>query len=1021
MYLHCHSWFSLRYGTLPPHQLVQQAIQHGIKALVLADINTTMGITTAIKAAQGTPLKIIAGIECRDPQHRLLYILIALNNTGFEAINYFISHHNLTGQPLPHRCPALPHTAAVYVWGNLHASLGAPVQATAAHTITTPAIHQPLSPHEYIGLPPHTVGTWAINPWLRQPSLASKLLFCHSVNHSNPTAFQLHTHLRAIHLNSLISTLSPTQLAHPQHTWLSPQHTANLRERFPSIAHNTDQLLDTCSLHFDFESNKNKKNFYQNPAADRAMLQSLCHAGLLHRYGPANIEYASARLKKELETIDLLGFNAYYLITHDVIRFAKSKGFYHVGRGSGANSIAAYCIGITDVDPLELDLYFERFLNPKRKSPPDFDIDFSWDQRDQIYDYIFAKYNSPKAYHAALLGTINTFQHRSITRELGKTYGLPKQEIDHFQDDPHHSEHHHQITAKIIDLLDQLHPEDATGHRQHFPNLLGIHAGGVLVSEEPITAYTTLHLPPKGYPTAQFDMYQAEDIHLEKLDVLSQRGIGHINTAVQLIQQNRGITVDVHQPEKFKKDPKINQQLRDAQTIGCFYIESPAMRQLLTKLDCTDYLTLVAASSIIRPGVSSSGMMQQYIQRHHDPSNIKYLHPVMKEQLQETHGVMVYQEDVMKICHHYAGMDLADADILRRAMSGKYRGSAAFQAIEDTFFQGAIDLNRPPEITAEIWRQVSSFAGYSFCKAHSASFAVESYQSLFLKTYYPLEFYTAVINNFGGFYQTWVYVHMAQLHGANVQLPCVNNSLYYSHLAGSTLWLGFIHIKGLHQQAAESIIAQRKQNGPFTHLPQLLHSSGMGITQLQLLIDIGALRNMGHQPQPKQQLHAAAHLASSQPALAQDSPALFEPETGDHNLPYHTLTPQQQAIKDAHIELQLLSFPLSLNHFSLLRTAYRGDLPANQLAAALGKTIRMVGKLVTYKTIRTRTGKAMTFGTFIDAEGQFFDTTHFPQVWQQYPMRSLGIYLIQGKVVVEFGHHSLEVHRLALLPLISPP
>src|SRR5690606_35206374 len=252
----------------------------------------------------------------------------------------------------------------------------------------------------------------------------------------------------------------------------------------------------------------------------------------------------------------------------------------------------------------------------------------------------------------------------------------------------------------------------------------------------------------------------------DKYDILSQRGIGHIKEAVELVAQNQQQKIDIHQVKRFVKDPKVNARLKTGNTIGCFYVESPAMRQLLIKLQCDSYPILVAASSIIRPGVASSGMMPAYIRHHHNPDEVRYLHPVMEEQLKETYGVMVYQEDVIKICIHFAGMDGTDADILRRGMSGKYRSKKEFDRLVERFFELAEGLGRPKEVVAEVWRQVSSFAGYSFSKAHSASFAVESYQSLFLKTYYPREFMVAVLNNYGGFYSRSLYVHELSKAGA---------------------------------------------------------------------------------------------------------------------------------------------------------------------------------------------------------------------------------------------------------------
>ena len=232
-----------------------------------------------------------------------------------------------------------------------------------------------------------------------------------------------------------------------------------------------------------------------------------------------------SRLMKELEVIADRNFEAYFLIALDIVEFARKKSFAHVGRGSGANSMVAYCLGITEVDPIELDLYFERFLNPYRSSPPDFDIDFSWKDRDDITAYVLNKY--PR--QSALLATYTTFQGRSIIRELGKVFGLPKSEIDEIIDHPAKNKDRDRITKLIFNYAEYLHD---------MPRNLSVHAGGIVISEKPITAYTALELPPKGFPITQFDMISAEDIGLHKFDILSQRGLGHIKDSIEIIARN---------------------------------------------------------------------------------------------------------------------------------------------------------------------------------------------------------------------------------------------------------------------------------------------------------------------------------------------------------------------------------------------------------------------------------------------------------------------------------------------------
>jgi DNA polymerase-3 subunit alpha len=704
----------------------------------------------------------------------------------------------------------------------------------------------------------------------------------------------------------------------------------------------------------------------------------------------------------------------------------------------------AYCLQITDVNPIELDLYFERFLNPYRTSPPDFDIDFSWKDRDEVIDYIFKRYGKEQV---VLLGMYDTFQYRAVIRELGKVFGLPKGEIDKL------------CNATERDLTKVLTGDNIQrlilqyGKLMvNFPNHLSIHPGGVLISEAPIYQYCAVDMPPKGFATTQIDMFVAEKIGLYKLDILSQRGLGHIKDAIQLVKENREKDIDIHQVEKFKKDPQVAAQIRKADTIGCFYIESPAMRQLLKKLKCDDYITLTAASSIIRPGVSKSGMMKEYIYRFHHPHSFAYLHPKMEELLQETYGVMVYQEDVIKVAHHFAGLDMGEADILRRAMSGKYRGKKEIMRIRDKFFVNCKERGYPENISAEVWRQIESFSGYSFSKAHSASFAVESYQSLFLKTYYPMEFMVAVINNFGGFYSTELYFHELRRAGAVVHAPCVNHSDQLTNISGNTVHVGLIHIQGMEDKLMETVLLQRAEDGPYLSLHDFMVRTGIGQEQLNSLIRVGALRFTGKSKKEllweanflqRQAEVAAKPIRSQRPyrfaadavvredthhgvgvpeapvrALMHRNPVLFEEPPIEFHLPQLAHHP----LDDALDELEILGFSLC-NPFDLVDDEWdvvRGDthhgkggyIPAANMQEYLGQTITMLGYLVTWKPVHTVKKEMMYFGTYIDAAGDWLDTVHFPDSARLYPLQGRGFYRMTGKVVEEFGVFNLEVERM---------
>jgi len=983
MYLNCHTWYSLRYGTLSPEELVGMAAGRGVSTMALTDINNCTAMPAFVQQCQKHGIRPVAGMEFRQDQH-LLYIILARDNEGFRRINAFLTRHRMKQQSLPLRFPVCPHTFAIY-----------PFDTQNSH-YTDDRHLPPPHPHEFAGIRPEELPRLTTSPLRHTPD---KLVALQPVTFRNKADHHLHLHLRAIEHNTLLSRLQNVHTASPAEMILPPETRQQQYAGFPHILKNTEALLKQCSIHFAFNEMKNKKTFTGSRSDDRALLEKLALEGLTRRYGGQHQE-ALRRVNGELDIIHKLGFAAYFLTTWDIIRYSMSQGFHHVGRGSGANSIVAYCLHITDVDPIALDLYFERFINPKRSSPPDFDIDYCWTTRDQVLDYIFKRHGRE---HTAMLGTISTFHRRGAIRELGKVYGLPKAEIDELIAREYDNPSPGSLTTKILGMADRL---------DGFPNIRSIHAGGVLISEDPICCYSALDLPPKGVPVVQWDMYTAENLGFEKIDILSQRGIGHINECMRIAAENRGKHVDIHHMAHIREDPKAKALLRSGETTGCFYIESPAMRSLLKKLNCDDYSGLVAASSIVRPGVSRSGMMQEYIRRKHQPDKVHYLHPVMQTLLQETYGVMVYQEDVIKVCHHFAGLDLADADVLRRAMSGKYRSQQEMDRLTTRFLEGCRAKGYPDGLTREVWRQIASFAGYSFSKAHSASFAAESFQSLYLKAHYPLEFMTAVINNFGGFYRSEVYFHEARRLGGNVRLPCINQSRHMTRLKGNDMYIGLVHIRQLEQRTVLQIINERMLNGEYRGLEDFIRRTGQGLEALLLLIRAGCFRFTG---QSKAKLLWQAHLLTGRKQPG--SPALFEPPASKLQLP----EPDTSPVQDAYDEIELLGFPVSVSPFGLLQTSFRGDISAAEMTGYKGKTVRMAGWLVTIKTVRTVNQKIMHFGCFTDHRGNFFDTTHFPAAASHYPFCGQGVYLLKGEVTEEFGHPSLTVEKMAKLAVRPDP
>lgn len=975
MFLNCHSYHSLRYGTLSIEELVEEAGRLGISTLVLTDINTVTGIYDFYKAAREKGIRPLAGVEIRKAGE-LCYIAVAKSFEGIGEINRMLSKVNCQGATLEERAPEFKEVFVIY-----------PLEKTPTS----------LRPFEFIG-----VRSGELSRLVRKDyqNLLDRMVVLHPVTLRNKRDYNLHRILRAIDHNTLLSTLDPSLVCESCEVLVAQEKLAKDFERYPSILENTKRLLQQCSFEFDFSTPKNKLYYTTSKADDLKLLKRLAYDGVKKRYGEDHQE-AKKRLEKELKVIDELNFSGYFLITWDIIRYSQSKGFMHVGRGSGANSIVAYCLGITDICPLELNLYFERFLNENRKSPPDFDIDWSWQDRDAILDYIFDRYGRD---HVAFCGTNVEFKYRSIFREVGKVFGLPKEDLDHLTRNPlamHEKSKVIQAVQKYGKLLEK------------FPNQRSMHSCGILISQEPITNYTALEMPPKGFPIVQFDMHVAEDIGFEKFDILSQRGLGTINDTVKLVEKNRGVLVDIKDTRISKNAPESNAYLSEGKTIGCFYIESPAMRGLLRRLQCKEYITLVAASSIIRPGVAKSGMMREFVFRHNHPDRFEYFHPVFKEQLGETYGIMVYQEDVIKIALHFGGLSAADGDILRRAMSGKGRSLSALQKVKDHFFESCARKGHPEKLSQEVYRQIESFAGYSFCKAHSASYAVESYQSLYLKVHYPIEFMVSAINNGGGFYRTEVYVHECRMAGGVIHTPCVNKSIYETTLYGDEVYLGLMHIEKLEHRLALFIVREREERGEYTSLDNFVKRVPIGLESLQVLIFIGAFHFTGKQ---KNELLIEARLLLVGFKPEYRAPRLLEEPVKTYRLPEL----KRGRFEDAFDEIEILGFPVSSSPFDLLKTRYRGEVMASELASYHKKQVRMLGYLISRKQVPTKKG-TMFFGTWIDQKGNYFDTAHFPDTLKSYPFQGGGIYLLLGYVEVDYHFPTITISKMARMPFVPDP
>ena len=524
MYLNTHTYYSLRYGTIKPEELLEIAKNKGLKTFALTDINSTTACIDFVRLSAKHAISPVLGVDFRNGVQQE-FILLARNNQGFQYINEYLSvllHQKkfyVATEP-----PVIPEVFVIYPFSK--------------------ELKRPLKENEFLGINPNDLPKLKFSK-VKLP--IEKLVILQTVSFQNKKGFNTHRLLRAIANNTLLSKLPLSEQGQEKDIMFSAEELHELYKDYPQIIKNTKQILKRCHIEFDFENNipKNQKTYTNNEELDFRLMRKLAYEGLKYRYKKLGTRIFN-RLEKELEIIQQKEFVSYFLINWKILKYARSKGYYYVGRGSGANSIIAYLLRITDVDPIELDLYFERFINLYRKNPPDFDIDFSWRDRDDITKFIFSTFKN-----TALISVYNTFKFKASVRELGKVFGLPKEEIDKLSKRQFHIEQLDFLSKLVIAYSQFI---------EGFPNYLGIHAGGILISEKPISHYTATFFPPKGFSTTMFDMVVAEDIGLYKFDILSQRGLGKIKETVEIVSYNRPELppIDIHDIKRFKEDKKSN-------------------------------------------------------------------------------------------------------------------------------------------------------------------------------------------------------------------------------------------------------------------------------------------------------------------------------------------------------------------------------------------------------------------------------------------------------------------------------
>ena len=782
-------------------------------------------------------------------------------------------------------------------------------------------------------------------------------------------------------------TSLPGPLGRPNaELWLKPA--AEMRLLFEGLPRACDATLEIaakCRLELPLGQ-------FHFPGADipkgetsYSVLAKESWRGLERRYNPL-VPEAISRLQHELSLIDSMGFSEYFLVVKEIVDFAKSQGIRCSGRGSAGDSIVSYSLGITDADPVRHDLLFERFLNPERRQMPDIDVDFDSARRDEVIEFIYRRFGSE---HVAMVATVNTMTAKSAVRTVARSFGLPLAEVNRltrhlpwvsarkirevlatYPECAHHPLRDEGAHSLLLDLAEQL---------DHCPMHLGTHLGGFIITREPIASWTPLQWAAKGTVVSQYDKDDIEALGLVKMDILGLRIHSAISEAVEIARARVGADAVPEPFDLTPDDPAVFAQVSSADTVGMFQLESSGQRNLSTRLKSSTFEDIIAQISLFRPGPLEAEMIVPFIRRRHGLEPVTVPHEGMREVLADTYGVIVYQEQVLLVARAVAGFGLAEADSLRRAMT-KGRSRADMERIRGHFLERAMDRGVSAEVAEEVFRQLEGFAAYGFNKAHAACFAVVSYASAWLRTYYPAEFAAAILNNEPmGFYTPRLVLNDARRHGIGILPPHINESgaRYAVESDGRAIRVGLRDIHRMNTRLLAAIESEQAVR-PFRDLTDFLRRTRAELPAAESLVRVGALDGLGitEEGRAPTRDELIMLLPEVKAVLAREGVA------GDDTLclaPAPTHPPEDPShvsgwgvARRLSAELELTGLSLTAHPLSLARADLesRGVTWARDLAALPDRSrVRVAGVRERAQTPRTRSGKRTCFLTLEDPTG----------------------------------------------------
>lgn len=850
--LHCHSYFSLLDGASTPQALAARAAELGMPSLALTDHNAVYGAVSFAEAAKQHGINPIFGAELTLEKGAHL-TLLAADQTGWHNLCRLIS---IARGNAPKGDAALPsealaeHTEGlIALSGCRHGDVTRALLNSDPQTALVAAQHYRElfgSERYWIELQHH------FRPEDKQlvrdlVAIARRVgvgyVATNNVHYAERTSHRLQDVL--VGIKHLITLDEGKHLLRPNSEYYlkSAAEMQAVFTAYPEALRNTIHIAEQCDA--DLNYTLQELPVFPVPQGMNASsyLQDLCEANMRRRY-PSQLAHVQQHLQRELDVITRSGLANYFLIVWDIVRFSRENGIFCQGRGSAANSLVAYLLNISPVDPLVHDLVFERFLSAERPTAPDIDIDFQADRREEVIQYVYRRYGTD---HAAMACTFITFRARSAVRDVGKVLGMPVDQIDHaaraldtrspqYIGSSLSSQADHDWSSEsgpwqqLLELCRQI---------DGFPRHLGIHNGGMIITRPPLS--TRIPTEPATMPdrvVVQWDKDGLETAGLVKIDILGLRMLSAIAETLEIVERQTGQRPDLD--ALIFDDPAVFEMISDADTIGVFQVESRAQAQMLPRFRPNCFADLIVAISLIRPGPIQGNMVHPYLRRRLGDEEVSYLHPLLEPALKETLGVILFQEQVLKVARDLAGFTPGQGEQLRRALGSK-RSLEEIERLRAAFVAGAVGKGVTEDIAETVFDKLKAFGLYSFPKSHAAAFSVLVYQSGWLKRYHPAAFYTALLNNQPmGFWSPAVIVHDAKHHGVPVLPPDINISNGQCMVEGDGIRMGLEYVKRLGEATVERVLAQR-QAGKFRDLHDFCRRTRLPRLLVESLIASGAM------------------------------------------------------------------------------------------------------------------------------------------------------------------------------------